>query len=81
MANILNKPQAEAVYSAMCALNNVNGLISAYIRTDSGRFIEIHENSGGIFLRADELHLPLVEDHRSQSAFAAAYGLNELVEA
>lgn len=75
MGQILTQAQAEAVYSAMCALNKVNALVSAYIRTDSGRFIEVHENSGGIFMRADEVGLPITETYHGQTYFAEAYGL------
>ena len=37
-AKILNKSQAEAVYSAMCALNNVSGRVDAQM--PSGRVVE-----------------------------------------
>ena len=77
MAQILTKAQAEAAYSAMCALNNVNALISAFIRTDSGKFIEIHDEGSGIALWSKEIDLPGKETHASQSAFAAAYGLQQ----
>lgn len=75
-ALILTKTQAEAVYSAMCALNNVNALISAFIRTDSGKFIEIHDEGNGIALWSKEVDLPGKETYADQSAFAA-YGLQE----
>ena len=69
---ILNQSQAEAVYSAMCHLNNVGGALSAVI--------------GGI--RVEETHSGAVqvwtlqtnskkERHSSQSAFATAYGLQQ----
>lgn len=74
---ILNKTQAEAVYSAMCALNNANALLSTFIRTDSGKFIEVHDNGDEITLWATEIELPSKETHASQSAFATAYGLSQ----
>ena len=75
---ILTKDQAEAVYAAMRALNTVDALISAFIRTDSGKFIEIHDEGNGIALWSKEVDLPGKETHASQSAFAAAYGLQQV---
>ena len=74
---ILTQDQAEAVYSAMCALNNVNALLSTFIRTDSGKFIEVHDNGDEITLWSKEVELPTKETHTGQSAFAAAYGLDQ----
>ena len=76
MSLVLNKSQAEAVYSAMCALNNVGALLSTFIRTDSGKFIEVHDNGDEITMWATEIELPGKETHASQTAFATAYGLH-----
>ena len=76
-ALILTQAQAEAVYSAMCALNNVGGLLSAHIRTDTGHFIEVHEDEMGIRMVAAEVHLPPTEVFPNQSAFATAYSLQQ----
>ncbi|ARU04717.1 hypothetical protein CCO03_08555 [Comamonas serinivorans] len=76
-ARILNKSQAEAVYNAMCELNNVNGLLLTHIRTDSGHFIEVNEDGDGmISVRCSEVGSPPFEAYPSQYAFSAAYGLN-----
>lgn len=66
---ILNQAQAEAVYSAMCALNNVGGKANnlhvgrAVVSADVGSAIHVYSPE------ADERY-------PNQSAFAAAYGLN-----
>jgi hypothetical protein len=70
---ILNKSEAEAVYSAMCAMNNVNGVaLGLYIASSRERGgIKIEESYGGsITILSNE-----VEVWKSQSEFAAAYGL------
>lgn len=77
-ANILTKAQAESIYSAMRALNNVSGRISAQVINRNGHTItasEDHEgvhvflNTGGIVRDLDQEHYP------DQSAFATAYAL------
>lgn len=73
---ILSQAQAEAVYSAMCALNNVGSTIKAKIppTEDGGRwvFVEECEDSGQITLTTG---LRTVARHSNQAAFASAYGL------
>lgn len=80
MSKILTQAQAEAVYSAMCALNNVGG---------SNRHIDIPGNGGeniAIVAKTDgQVAVWLecrglahrAEDYADQSAFAAAYGLSQ----
>ena len=67
-ARILNQAQAEAVYSAMCALNNVSGRVDAQM--PSGRVVE---GANGVIL-VIAYGKPL-EDYGNQAAFATAYGL------
>lgn len=69
-ALILNKSQAEAVYSAMCALNNVGGFcgdltLSGGLRVQWLQSVTVRDGLSG----------PR-EEYPSQSAFATAYGLN-----
>lgn len=75
---ILTQTQAEAVYSAMCALNNVGGKLRASIppAEDGGKwlFIEECEDSGQITLTQG---LRRIACHADQSAFATAYGLQQ----
>lgn len=64
---ILTQAQAEAVYSAMCALNNVLGSLCCRI--------------DGIRIEAwDVIHITddtRTENYADQPAFAAAYGLQQ----
>jgi hypothetical protein len=78
---ILNKPQAEAVYSAMCALNNVSGLAN-FRFPDTGRTIHVTESVMGDghliqIYRGDAIGNPTgdFEQFTSQADFATAYGL------
>ncbi len=66
---ILNNEQAEAIYSAMCALNNVGGRLCRALLNDD---IEVSERSNGTIqiFGADP------EQHANQHAFATAYSLN-----
>ncbi len=66
---LLSTAQAQAVYDAMCSMNNVGGFISAHIqlisvKTIGGRFIVIEDHSTGAR-----------EDYDGQHPFAAAYDL------
>ena len=71
---ILTKSQAEAVYSAMCALNNVSMFIGAEIR-ELGRLVTVREDAMG---RIHVEDLPALRElHADQSAFATAYGLQQ----
>lgn len=79
---ILNKAQAEAVYSAMCALNNVGGLLHTRIKsTTPGVLFHVNELPSGhmqIWV-ADAIGNPTGaghEDHKNQAAFATAYCLS-----
>lgn len=72
----LTKAQAEAVYSAMCALNNIGGRFCAKFAATAEQlpgpcYIEVEEKAVGeviIFGRGCEIYA-------DQSAFATAYGL------
>ena len=66
---ILNKSQAEAVYAAMCALNNVGGIYLLNIETPE---FSAKEDTYGIKLRDVK---GVIERHADQAAFAAAYSL------
>ena len=66
---ILNKEQAEAVYSAMCALNNV-GAVCGDLTLGEGLRVQWLVS---VTVR-DGLSGPR-EEYLGQSAFAAAYGL------
>lgn len=76
-ALILNKSQAEAVYRAICALNNIGARLhqASFLMRDGihAEFIvDVRERAGGQIVvdgRTTELH-------DSQAAFAEAYGLN-----
>ena len=68
---ILNQVQAEAVYSAMRALNNVGGRIAAALDGGEREICEMHD--GTIIIHSD-FGLKK-EQHANQAAFAAAYGL------
>lgn len=65
---ILNQAQAEAVYSAMCELNNVSMRLQAQIGST-----RVYENTEGNVV-VDAFSLP-AETYESQASFAAAYGL------
>lgn len=69
---ILSKAQAEAIYQAMCALNNVGGRLDCTLpSTDGGiKVCELAKGSIRIFGANPEIHA-------DQSAFAAAYGLQQ----
>lgn len=87
---ILNKAQAEAVYSAMCALNNVSGVGLGVVfpeaggRIRSGR-IAVRElgDTGRVLVERFAFQgnpaeqLEAVESYADQSAFATAYGLQQ----
>lgn len=64
---ILSKPQAEAVYSAMCALNN----FSAQAFDDD---VLVKQQPSGF---VTVLHGTVVREvYANQAAFATAYGMN-----
>lgn len=73
---ILNQSQAEAVYSAMCELNNVSARLDTFIEAES---IHCREISGGrvvIHKTPESPALVVSEEYPDQSAFATAYGLD-----
>lgn len=79
MANILNQAQAEAVYSAMCALNNVGARLDAFLENAfharemaDGRVV-VHIVPNVTFPGS---HAAEPEIYADQTAFAAAYGLD-----
>ena len=80
-SKILSQAQAEAVYSAMCALNNVGGKVDAYVPNLSnpakkGHLVVVREmGATAIEVRAGFAEGAEREDYRNQAAFAASYGL------
>lgn len=68
---ILNKSQAEAVYSAMCALNKVGGRLVATFEQDGAVHVAETRHSIEIWLAGGGS----VESYADQSGFVAAYGL------
>lgn len=78
---ILNKAQAEAVYGAMCILNNVNARVVAEWEQvfDTGYYpprkeqFDVRQNLSG------SIHVRIIgvdgESYVDQAAFAAAYNL------
>lgn len=88
-ALILNPAQAEAVYSAMCALNNVSGIGFGVVFPEAGGRIKsgrIGVREFGDTGRVQVEHFAFqgnpveqveaVESYDDQNAFATAYGLN-----
>ena len=69
-ARVLNQAQAEAAYSAMCALNNVGGFCGDLILSEGLRVQWLQS----VTVR-DGLSGPR-EEYPNQVAFATAYGLN-----
>lgn len=80
MTKILNKSQAEAVYTAMCALNNVVARVDAFLdkvfhareMADGRVVINIVPN-----VTFPGSHGADPEIYANQSAFATAYGLQQ----
>lgn len=76
MTLILTTAQAEAAYSAMCALNNISMRLDGCV----GDGIRMHEDENGeVFVfetRAGHTG-GLREEYENQSAFATAYGLQQ----
>ena len=69
---ILNQHQAEAVYSAMCVLNNVGGKLDS---AKFGEHILVHEDSAGQVMTFSNEQPAQI--YANQTDFAAAYGLNQ----
>ena len=74
MTNILAKSQAEAVYSAMCALNNAGGRI--HVTIDESKRVAQRIDSRIHVLELLDGDWEPREVYLGQSAFAAAYGLD-----
>lgn len=75
-ARILTQAQAEAVYSAMCTLNNVGGRLSCIDLGQQARDPQIRVPVGGsIIIERGVPHCDR-EAHDNQAAFATAYGLD-----
>ncbi len=72
---ILSTAQAQAVYSAMCALNNISVNFDTMWRADDGESVRITENKYGVLVRKGG-ESGVSEHYDDQAAFAAAYGLN-----
>lgn len=66
------KSQAEAVYSAMCVMNNIGGQLS-HVRAGNASVVE---HAAGHFVVSDVRGLLESEVYDDQAAFAAAYGLD-----
>jgi hypothetical protein len=77
MPLILNQSQAEAVYSAMCALNNVGAEMlvqfTGYPRAQD--HIGIDASDGSVRIRVGMCGD--FEGYQNQAAFATAYGLKQ----
>ncbi len=78
-AKILTATRANAIYSAMCALNDVGGRIARMaINIDGMRAISAAElPSGGIDICQMSDDGLITESYADQAAFVAAYGLQQ----
>lgn len=81
-AMLLTKPQAHAVYNAMCALNDISaqsGVQVSFVDSspDDLSRLSVHEDAGGaITVTRGPLPRPVAsEQHASPADFAAAYAL------
>lgn len=81
MAKALNQSQAEAVYSAMVALNNICGRLKATLDTTPRR-LQVKENSNGSVVVGYGLHnaatAEVLESYADQNAFCDAYALDSV---
>ena len=80
---ILNRSQAEAVYNAMCALNNVSanqGIQLSFVgdwEGDMYRFSVQEDANGRVVVSQGPIPKPQkIEQYPDQADFAAAYGLD-----
>lgn len=69
--SLLNQAKAEAVYGAMCALNNVGGKLLANFEHED-KLTTVHELPSGLIVVCDGRTF---EEYDGQTAFAAAYDL------
>ena len=79
MSKILSTAQAEAVYAAMCELNNVDGLINVtFSYKDYLVTVEEDAKTSEVTLKREPREgsyvLPLLEVYGDQEDFAIAYG-------
>jgi len=76
---ILSQAQADAVYSAMCSLNNVCAQIQ--VRGLNADGLELRERTNGAvvigYLVDNAQRGTIVESYATQADFAADYGLNQ----
>ncbi|WP_088146990.1 hypothetical protein [Achromobacter denitrificans] len=71
---ILTAAQAQAVYSAMCALDNISVNFDTMWRADDGESVRITENKYGVLVHKGG-EQGVSEHYADQAAFAATYGL------
>jgi hypothetical protein len=80
MSRILSSAQANAVYRAMCELNDVSAKLDAtFGNPDNGiRIYESKWGGSGLIYVHEMSHGVVVQDENylSQDTFSAAYGLN-----
>ena len=82
MSKILSTAPAEAVYAAMCELNNVDGLINVtFSYKDYLVTVEEDAKTSEVTLKREPREgsyvLPLLEVYGDQEDFAVAYDLEE----
>lgn len=70
---ILNKSQADAVYSAICALNNIGNVSGEFNLPND---VWIQSQACGAIRIVPQVHGAKIESFASQFEFATAYGLN-----
>lgn len=74
---ILTQSQAEAVYCAMCALNNINARIDVTIPLGNGLCIKVFETPfNSIRVIQEYRDKDNTEIYITQNEFAVAYGVN-----
>lgn len=72
---ILTAAQAEAIYSAMCALNNVGGALRATMpQANSEKWLKVRECEDFGTIKVI-VGFTTAEVYADQNAFAQAYGL------
>lgn len=69
---ILNQAQAEAVYSAMCALNSAGNVSSEFNLPND---VWVQSRADGAVKIIPRTHGAVNEAYDNQAAFATAYGL------
>jgi uncharacterized protein YjaG (DUF416 family) len=81
-AMILNESQVEAIYSAMCALNNISGIVHVVMPGQTAGdtitvFQEVMSHEVVVILRSMIEAEPVkTERYKDQGEFAQAYGLD-----